>query len=102
MPAARDDAPIPTRPRSRTTTRPMPSAAANSDAQPPIVPAPTTTRSARSATPAPSSAVERRGLDAHRDDAERRQPVERRPATDRPRGDLETGRARQFDGAAIE
>src|SRR3954453_12991970 len=47
MPAARELAPMPARPRSRTTTRPAPSRAAKCAAQPPTVPAPTTTRSAR-------------------------------------------------------
>src|SRR5687767_4548696 len=93
MPAARDEAPIPTNPCSRTITRPMPAAAANTDAQPPMVPAPTTTRSARSVNSrllqsraqdralrppargpdrlvAPGSSVERGGLNAGRDDPE--------------------------------
>ncbi len=46
MPAAREDAPWPASPFSRTTTRPAPCSFAKTDAHPPIVPAPTTTRSA--------------------------------------------------------
>ena len=94
MPAARDEAPIPASPRSRTTTRPAPSPAAKTDAQPPTVPAPTTTRSARSVTrrssARPRSAVERGRLDARRDDAETLEPTERGPASDRPGDDLES------------
>src|SRR5439155_8287769 len=48
IPAARLDAPEPTVSRSRTTTRSAPSSRANTDAQPPSVPAPTITRSALS------------------------------------------------------
>src|SRR5262245_32791432 len=96
MPAARDEAPIPTSPRSRTTTRPMPSPAAKIDAQPPIVPAPTTTRSAC------SLAIERRRLHALRDDAEPGEPVERRPPPHRPGCDLESGIPGERDRSGLQ
>src|SRR5262245_32079359 len=47
MPAARDDAPDPTRSRSRATMRPTPASRAHTDAHPPAVPAATITSSAR-------------------------------------------------------
>ena len=112
MPAARELAPSPTSPRSRTTTRPAPSAFAKYDAQPPTVPAPTTTRSARSRHRA-SSWWRRRRAQAGGAVARRRRAsaVERRPpraqiaiatpepleagvgraAADRPGGDVEPG-----------
>ena len=56
----------------------------------------------RVAQPRPASAVERRRLDADRDDAEPREPVERRPPPDGPRGDLEPGGPGPRDGARVD